>query len=275
MEVPFGVKGPGAVGETAPAPPGRSVEQVAQEFEAMLLAQMVRQMRQSLLAEEEEDGEGQGLGMQTMTETIDVELARALSKAGGIGLAEIIQRSMMRAGVPGMATPAQPVPAVTESSPGPVAPSKPSSAAADPGLDPALRLPLATAATSGFGWRTDPFHGAQRFHAGIDLAGAYGQPVPSAGAGKVASVGEQGAYGLTVVVEHPDGVQTRYAHLSSAAVGVGEEVAAGDIVGRVGQSGRATGPHLHFEVLVGGRRVDPAQMARLTEPLKSQARVDD
>ena len=149
-----------------------------------------------------------------MTETIDVELARALSKAGGIGLAEIIQRSMTRANAPGMAPPAQPVPAVTESPSGPagISTRAPAVSLLPPASD--LRIPLETATTSQFGWRSDPFHGARTFHAGVDLAGAYGQIVPVAGDGRVSYVGEQGAYGLTVVVEHPDGVQTRYAHLS-------------------------------------------------------------
>jgi murein DD-endopeptidase MepM/ murein hydrolase activator NlpD len=255
--------------------PGQSLEQVAQEFEAILLAQMVRQMRQSFLSEDQQEGEGLGLGVQTMTETIDVELARALSKAGGIGLAEIIQRSMTRAGAPGMATPAQPVPAVTESPSGPVAMSTPRPRTDLGAPAEAFGLPMSAVTTSGFGWRADPLHGARRFHAGVDLAGTYGQPVPAAGGGRVTFVGEQGAYGLTVVVEHADGVQTRYAHLSALAVRAGEEVAKGTVVGRLGQSGRATGPHLHFEVLLNGRRVDPAQVAQLTGPLKNADQVDD
>jgi murein DD-endopeptidase MepM/ murein hydrolase activator NlpD len=268
------------VGEGPAVAPNSSVEQIAQEFEAMLMAQMVRQMRQSFLSEEEHD-EGMGLGLQTMTETIDVELARALSRAGGIGLADEIQRSMMRAGAPGMATPAQPVPAVTESPSGPVAqPTRDPAAGASMALaDGALRMPLATAASSAFGWRGDPFHGQRRFHAGIDLKGAYGQEVPTAGAGRVTFAGDHGAYGLTVVVEHPNGVQTRYAHLSSLSVQAGQEIADGTAVGRLGQTGRATGPHLHFEVLVNGRRVDPARLAQATPPgtasLKLPAMGDD
>jgi murein DD-endopeptidase MepM/ murein hydrolase activator NlpD len=274
------VVSPGVAGTAAAGPavaPSASVEQIAQEFEAMLLAQMVRQMRQSFLSEEE-NGEGVGLGMQTMTETIDVELARALSRAGGIGLADVIQRSMTRAAAPGMATPAQPVPAVTESLPEPVVLSTPHALSATPSASLAgLRLPLESS-TSEYGWRADPFHGHRRFHAGIDLKGAYGQEVPTAGAGRVVSAGEQGAYGLTVVVEHDHGVQTRYAHLSAIGVKPGEVIAAGTVVGRVGQSGRATGPHLHFEVLVNGRRVDPTMMARAAGPaagLKLPAGVDD
>lgn len=270
--VPSAQGGGGAVASNA------SVEQIAQEFEAMLLAQMVRQMRQSFLSEEEQ-GEGMGLGMQTMTETIDVELARALSKAGGIGLAREIQRSMTRTGGPGTAAPATaPGQTMTESASAPVAsPTRAADGVDAPRPVPDLRLPLARS-TSEFGWRADPFHGRQRFHAGIDLKGVYGQDVPAAGAGRVTFAGERGAYGLTVVVEHANGVETRYAHLSSLSVSAGQELAQGAVVGRLGQSGRATGPHLHFEVLVAGRRVDPAQVTQTAGGalgLKLSAAADD
>jgi murein DD-endopeptidase MepM/ murein hydrolase activator NlpD len=259
----------------APAAPAdrKSVEEVAREFEAMLLAQMIRQLRETFAASEgdEEGREGLGLGDQTMTETIDVELARELSKAGGIGLAEVLGRSMMRA-TPGMAAPAQPAPAGTESPPVPVAISTSSPTGA---ADKGLALSLAGTRSSGFGWRRDPFSGAQRFHAGIDLKAAYGAEVPAAASGTVSFAGEQGGYGLTVMVDHPNGTQTRYAHLSSLAVKPGEEVAKGSLVGRVGSSGRSTGPHLHFEVLVAGRAVDPAQAARLGVELKLSREVDD
>ena len=79
--------------------------------------------------------------------------------------------------------------------------------------------------------------------------------------GKVTFAGERGGYGLLVVVEHPNGVETRYAHLSSTAVQPGDSVAAGQTIGRVGSSGRSTGPHLHFEVLLDGKRVNPEQIA--------------
>ena len=251
----------------------KSVEEVAREFEAMLLSQMMQQLRETFAASDgdEEDGEGLGLGDQTMTETIDVELARELSKAGGIGLADVLGRSMMRA-TPGMAALAQPASTGTESPSVPVAFSTSTTAvsAAEP-----MRLPLAGAQSSGFGWRADPFHGTRRFHSGMDLKAAYGTEVPAAAAGTVSFAGAQGGYGLSVVVDHANGTQTRYAHLSSLSVKAGEEVASGSFVGRVGSTGRSTGPHLHFEVLVAGRAVDPAQAARLGVELKLPGEVDD
>jgi murein DD-endopeptidase MepM/ murein hydrolase activator NlpD len=124
-----------------------------------------------------------------------------------------------------------------------------------------LTLPLDSATSSAFGWRNDPFRGRRKFHNGVDLRAAYGTEVPTAAPGKVTFAGERGAYGLMVVVEHPNGVETRYAHLSSTAVQPGDSVAAGQTIGRVGSTGRSTGPHLHFEVLLDGKRVNPEQIA--------------
>jgi murein DD-endopeptidase MepM/ murein hydrolase activator NlpD len=81
--------------------------------------------------------------------------------------------------------------------------------------------------------------------------------VPSVAGGTVVAAGAQGGYGLTVVVEHDSGIRTRYAHLSELAVRTGDVVARGQDIGQVGSSGRSTGPHLHFEVLEGGRPVNP------------------
>lgn len=132
-------------------------------------------------------------------------------------------------------------------------------------------MPLAPDITSAFGWRADPFHGGARFHGGIDLRAAYGREVPVAAPGRVIFAGEQGGYGQTVVVEHAGGYRTRYAHLSAIAVRPGEELASGAVVGRVGQSGRATGPHLHFEVWRGSERVDPLAVAAVWPGLKPLA----
>ena len=100
--------------------------------------------------------------------------------------------------------------------------------------------------------------GAAKFHQGIDVAQAYGQDVRAAAGGRVAFAGDQGSYGTTIVIEHPGGRQTRYAHLSATDVRPGDVVDPGQVIGKSGSSGRSTGPHLHFEVLDGGRPVDPA-----------------
>jgi murein DD-endopeptidase MepM/ murein hydrolase activator NlpD len=132
-----------------------------------------------------------------------------------------------------------------------------------PTNEPALEVPTGKV-TSGFGWRADPFHGAAKFHRGIDIRAAYGQDIPSAASGRVVSAGTEGGYGQTVVIEHAGGIRTRYAHLSTTLVAPGEEVRDGQVVGRAGHSGRATGTHLHFEVMTAsGEPLNPEQFAGL------------
>ncbi len=111
--------------------------------------------------------------------------------------------------------------------------------------------------TSRFGYRTDPLTGERSFHRGIDIDGEPGEAVYAAASGIVRLAGRNGALGNAVRLSHGAGVVTRYGHLSGIAVEIGQEVEQGDIVGFVGRTGRATGTHLHFEVLVGGRPVDP------------------
>jgi peptidoglycan hydrolase-like protein with peptidoglycan-binding domain len=95
------------------------------------------------------------------------------------------------------------------------------------------------------------------FHAGIDILAGAGEPVASAGAGRVTWAAPRGSYGNAVVLAHGSGVRTLYAHLSRIDVSVGERVAQGQLIGLVGSTGRSTGPHLHFEVYVRGAAVDP------------------
>jgi murein DD-endopeptidase MepM/ murein hydrolase activator NlpD len=122
--------------------------------------------------------------------------------------------------------------------------------------------PVAGAVTSAFGWRRHPITKEIKFHQGVDLRAAYGQEVQAAAGGKVVFSGDQGAYGATVVVEHADGTKTRYAHLSARLVQKGDAVEAGEPLGRAGKSGRATGTHLHFEVMApNGTRIEPERWA--------------
>src|SRR6478609_3978498 len=115
-----------------------------------------------------------------------------------------------------------------------------------------LARPLAAAVGDRYGPR------GNGWHAGLDFPAPAGTPVAAAGGGRVVFAGWDDGFGLTVVVAHGLGVHSRYAHLSRASVAVGQAVATGAPVGRVGATGRATGPHLHFEVTVRGANVDPA-----------------
>jgi murein DD-endopeptidase MepM/ murein hydrolase activator NlpD len=121
-----------------------------------------------------------------------------------------------------------------------------------------LRWPVEGAGlSSAFGLRVDPLTGERRVHHGIDLAAEKGRVVGAAAAGWVVRAGFAGGYGLLVEIRHPGDVTTRYSHLSALLCGPGDAVDPGQPVGLVGRTGRATGPHLHFEVWRGGRAEDP------------------
>jgi len=122
-----------------------------------------------------------------------------------------------------------------------------------------VRLPRLS---SRFGSRRDPFDGRSRFHAGIDIPGTAGSPVFASAAGTVIFAGSAGGYGRMVEIDHGNGMRTRYGHLARLLVTPGARVAQGEIVGRMGSTGRSTGTHLHFEVRQDGGAVDP--LARLS-----------
>ncbi|MCC5884872.1 MAG: M23 family metallopeptidase [Gammaproteobacteria bacterium] len=113
--------------------------------------------------------------------------------------------------------------------------------------------------SSGFGRRVDPFSGQMAFHSGLDFAAPKGSKVRAVAGGVVVFSGRRGAYGNLVEINHGNGYSTRYAHSNQNLVAVGDVVRKGDVIATVGSSGRATGPHVHFEVLKDGRSVDPAR----------------
>ena len=127
-----------------------------------------------------------------------------------------------------------------------------------------LRMPLSgdPSVTSTFGYRADPFLGRLALHPGVDLAEPYGAEIRSAAAGRVVHAGNAGGYGIMVEIDHGNGLATRYAHMSEALVEEGEEVDKGAVLGRLGSTGRSTGPHLHYEVRVDGEPVDPERYLR-------------
>ncbi len=123
--------------------------------------------------------------------------------------------------------------------------------------------PLRGRFTSGFGIRTDPFNGMPGYHAGIDISAPYGAPVYSSKEGRVVFAGWQGGYGKCVIVRHQFGYETVYGHLSVISVKKDAWVRPGQFIGRVGSTGRSTGPHLHFEVRKYGRPVNPVRQTGL------------
>jgi murein DD-endopeptidase MepM/ murein hydrolase activator NlpD len=111
--------------------------------------------------------------------------------------------------------------------------------------------------SSGFGYRSDPFTGGGAMHNGLDFKGPMGTPILAAAEGKVTSAGSQGGYGNTIEITHANGLVTRYAHLSGFNVSLGQKVARGVQIGRMGSTGRSTGSHLHFEVRLNGQAINP------------------
>lgn len=126
--------------------------------------------------------------------------------------------------------------------------------------------------TSTFGYRADPFTGGGAFHPGLDFRGAYGAPIHAAADGRVSFVGQIRGYGNVVEVSHGNGLMTRYAHMSKTMARIGQEVAAGDVIGAIGSTGRSTGPHLHFEVRINNRVVNPRPFLEKAPDVLEEAR---
>jgi murein DD-endopeptidase MepM/ murein hydrolase activator NlpD len=116
--------------------------------------------------------------------------------------------------------------------------------------------------TSGFGMRVDPFLHVPAMHTGLDFRGDTGEAIRATAAGTVTHTGWSGGYGKMVEIDHGNGLSTRYGHLSAIDVEAGHVVRAGQIIGRMGSTGRSTGPHLHYETRIGGEAVDPQRFLR-------------
>ena len=120
--------------------------------------------------------------------------------------------------------------------------------------------------TSGFGVRSDPFHAGAAMHPGIDLAGAYGTPIFATADGTVLRAGwNNGGYGNLVEIDHGRGISTRYGHMSAILVHEGDHITRGQQIGRMGSTGRSTGNHLHYEVRIDGRPVNPIPFMKSTD----------
>jgi murein DD-endopeptidase MepM/ murein hydrolase activator NlpD len=120
--------------------------------------------------------------------------------------------------------------------------------------------PIAGWLSSGYGRRTDPFDGGADFHPGLDIAADRGTPIFATADGTVSSAGYNGNYGNSVLVDHGFGISTRFGHLSRLSVRAGQAVHRGDVIGYVGATGRATSPHLHYEILLNGHPFNPLRL---------------
>lgn len=143
------------------------------------------------------------------------------------------------------------------------------------GLDgiPQVMPAAAGSMSSGFGYRRDPFTGGAAIHSGLDFRAPHGSPIHAAADGTVSFVGNRSGYGKTVEIDHGSGMVTLYAHMSRFDAQPGAKVAAGEVIGRIGNTGRSTGPHLHFEVRINGRAVNPRPFLETAPHVLEEART--
>ena len=116
--------------------------------------------------------------------------------------------------------------------------------------------------SSSYGWRQDPFRGVRAFHSGLDFSAAHGEPIIATAGGIVVEASQGRNYGKFITIKHGDGLETRYAHASKLFVKKGDLVNKKDIIALVGNTGRSTGPHLHYEIRLKGRPLDPTNYIR-------------
>ncbi len=244
-----------ARGNTSGGDNAGELKRVAREFESLFVGYLLKVMRETV---EESDGAEGGLGKTIYTELFDQELSRELARQGALGISDLLVKHLSTQGVVHGAEGAGQQPA-DEIPAGLATPHiRERSAVEQPDSDiPDFQLPVSAPVSSSFGTRMDPFTRQVRFHRGLDLAAPAGTEVRAAMAGEVVLAGYQQGYGNTVVVQHAGGVQTRYAHLGPLQVNKGDPVAAEQVLGSVGSTGRSTGPHIHFEVTRFGAQVDP------------------
>ncbi|MBL4637204.1 MAG: peptidoglycan DD-metalloendopeptidase family protein [Kofleriaceae bacterium] len=273
------------------APAEEATAEVAgKKLEAFFLRRMLAEMRATV-------GEGMfsgGYAEETFQDMLDEAMADEMSKSGGVGIAEMISKELEGFEKGGSVKSAQfagdeylaisasggkSAVAVATNAVAPSIASPPSMslAASPPSLESSIgvarasraykahnhklsTMPVEARVSSNFGRRIHPVTGAKSFHEGIDLAAVKGTKVGVSGPGVVVRAGKGGTYGNIVIVDHGGGLETRYAHLNTINVKVGQQLATGESVGTVGATGRVTGAHLHFEVRRGGKAIDPGKL---------------
>jgi murein DD-endopeptidase MepM/ murein hydrolase activator NlpD len=248
------------------------LKKAAQEFESVFMAYMLKAMRETI----DDSGltEG-GFGKSIYTEMFDQELSLSMAQRGVLGISNLIyknlsekeaQKDLKEAGKTPDSIHNAPASEITSNNEGEQEISD-------------LQLPVQAPVSSQFGLRRDPFSHRDRMHNGVDLAVPEGTKVSAPLAGTVVSARYENGYGNSILIQHSGGLQTRYAHLSLMNVKAGDMVASQQVIGNVGDTGRSTGSHLHFEVIRMGKAIDPLHAkepntASLAYTVASSKRLD-
>ena len=239
------------------------LKKAAQQFEAIFINQLLKVMRETI--EETDSSEG-GFGKTIYTEMFDQEIAQNMAKSGALGIGDILYKNLSAQN------------SGTDQTSDVKGGTNQSTDKTSSGQEISeLQLPVSAPISSQFGVRRDPINHQSRFHKGIDLAAPEGMKVVPAMPGKVIESGYNQGYGNYVLIQHSGDLQTRYGHLASIDVKAGDLVDSETSIGKVGSTGRSTGPHLHFEVIKKGKAVDPIstigeQQAELKRNLGGPAR---
>jgi murein DD-endopeptidase MepM/ murein hydrolase activator NlpD len=212
----------------------KDVKEAAIQFEAMFTRMLFKEMRASM----PEDGMFASKEMSMFMGMLDEQMAEEIARRGGFGLAKDMQSYM-----------------------------KTSNEKTAPTRD---RMPVKGRITSGFGDRRHPIAGVHRHHDGMDIAAPEGTPIRSVRGGSVTFSGKRGGYGNVVIVDHGNGLNTRYAHCRDLNVKNGDKVFPGTILGTVGSTGQSTGPHLHLEAHRNGKAVNPETLFGWKDTISSQ-----
>jgi murein DD-endopeptidase MepM/ murein hydrolase activator NlpD len=248
--------------------PSQQLEHVSREFETLLLSFVFKAMRKTI---PKEDPLGKAQDRDWYTDLFDFELAKNFTRGKSVGLSAYLQQSFQR-------MQNRPALLASPTARGLSAEYRPKAAPPvdtrrltvafpfEP-LSQAMILPVVGRLSSHYGDRPDPFTGEAKQHRGIDIISPVGTEIRAAWPGIVTFSGWKDGYGQTVILSHTDGYTTQYAHNSENLVQLHERVSHGQPVALVGQTGRATGPHVHFEVHKNGSPIDP--MPLLTEKTAS------
>jgi murein DD-endopeptidase MepM/ murein hydrolase activator NlpD len=216
----------------------QKLRKACEDFESVFTYQLLRSMRKTI---DKCDLFHGGSGEEIYESLLDQELAKSMAGRGAKSLAEILYQELRHKDV--LLSPETDIPQTQEMDREPKPPA----------------FPINGRISSPFGWRNDPINGEKKFHKGIDLAAEEGTVIRASMAGRVLISDFRKGYGNVVVLDHGSGFTTLYAHNKDNMVQEGEWIQAGASIGKVGSTGRSTGPHLHFEVRRHGRHMDPEE----------------